>query len=345
MGTSDPNNYLNRPATLKDVARLAGVAPSTVSRVLNHPDIVNDKTREKILECIKKLDYHPNPFASGLQTNNSKTIALVIPSLSNLAFANFAHGVQKGLEQTPYGLIVASSDEQRAKEEAICQMLRQRWVDGVIFASSAGGNPPIELLPREIPIVLVDRTSSNERADSFLYDIEAGVAKVCRHLTELGHQKIAIITGDPGSITGRERLRAFKKALAAYGLELPEPYIEKGQWTTRGGWEAMHRLLSLPQRPTAVFAVTDTMAMGAIGAAASLGLNVPQDLSVVGFNNEPGSAEYNPPLTTLDASSFEMGKDAALAILKRLVEPTRPAQKITYALRLVVRASTAVVAE
>jgi DNA-binding LacI/PurR family transcriptional regulator len=331
---------LGRPITLKDVAKLAGVAPSTISRALNHPEMVSEKTLQKIMPCIKALGYRPNFLASGLQTSISRIIALVVPSISNLAFANLAHGVQKGLESTSYGLIIASSEEDKKKEEEICNLLTQHWVDGVIFASSTGGIPPLELLPKETAIALIDRESNLAHIDSFVLDLEAGIKSVCDHLLALGHKKIAIIAGDPSTITGQNRLLAFKNCLERAGLELPEAYIETGYWSSKGGWESMLRLLNLPQPPTAVFAVTDTMAMGAVGAAEYAGFRVPEDISIVGFNNEPGSAEFNPPLTTLDASSFSMGKEAAHTVLKRIAHPELPANKVTYPLQLIIRNST-----
>lgn len=342
MSNSLSKNAKDKPATLKDVARLAGVTHSTVSRVINHPELVNPTTREKIWQCIRELDYHPNPFARGLQTSLSRTIALVVPNITNLAFANFARGVQSSLEQNePYGLIIASSDEDCIKEKSICMMLRQHWVDGVIFVSSAGGIPPIELLPEKMPKVLVERTCKLDNIDTYLLDLDDGIKKACEHLHGLGHGKIAIILGDATSITSKERLKSFKKALTLLGLPSRNDYIEKGMWTSWDAKEAMIRLLKLEEPPTAVFAITDTMAMGAIAGAWELGLKVPEDVSVIGFNNEPGSAEYNPPLTTLDTSSFEMGRDAAETLLRRLGEPERPSVEIMYSTKLLVRSSTA----
>ena len=331
----------DKPATLKDVASLAGVSHSTVSRVLNHPELINEKTREKILKCIKELDYHPNPFGRGLQTSHSKTVALVVPNISNLTFANFTHGVQKFLEENEeqYGLIIFSSDENSQKEKFICNHLRQHWVDGVIFVSSAGGVPPTELLPDSMLKVLVER--SNEKIDSLLHNLDDGILKACTYLHKLGHQDIAAIIGDTTSITSKERLKAFKRALLQLGLTYNETLVEEGHWTSRGGWKAMLKLLHLKKPPTAVFAITDTMAMGAIGAASHFGFKVPEDISVIGFNNEPGSAEFNPPLTTLDSSSFAMGKQAAEILLARIQDPDKPSVEIKYSLKLIKRHSTA----
>jgi len=334
---------LDRPATIKDVAALAGVSHSTVSRALNHPEILSEETKEKIFDCIKKLDYQPNPFGRGLQTSHSKTVALLVPSISNLAFANFTHGVQTALEEknTQYGLIIFSSDENRAKERFICSSLRQHWVDGVIFVSSAGGTPPTQLLPEKMAKVLVERSNPSQKIDSLLLNLDEGVKTACTHLFHLGHTRIAAIIGDATSITSQERLQAFHKAMSDLGLTIKEGYVEQGMWTSRGGWDAMIKLLTLKEPPSAVFTITDTMALGAIGAASYLGLKVPEDVSVIGFNNEPGSAEFNPPLTTLDASSLAMGKQAAETLLARIQDPQRPAVEIKYAVTLITRASTA----
>lgn len=334
---------LDRPATIKDVAVMAGVSHSTVSRAINHPELLSEETREKIFDCIQKLDYQPNPFGRGLQTSYSKTIALLVPSISNLAFANFTHGVQTALEEKnmQYGLIIFSSDENKEKEKFICNSLRQHWVDGVIFVSSAGGTPPTQLLPEKMAKVLVERSNNSQRIDSLLLDLDKGIYEACSHLFHLGHRRIAAIIGDATSITSRERLQAFYKAMSALGLTVKEEYVEQGMWTSRGGWDAMVKLLTLKQPPTAVFAITDTMALGAMGAAGYLGLKVPEDVSMIGFNNEPGSAELNPPLTTLNASSLAMGKHATETLFARIQDPQRPVVEIKYAVTLIHRASTA----
>lgn len=328
------------PATLKDVARRAGVSHSTVSRAINHPELLNGGTLESVRSAIEALNYTPNPFGRGLQTSSSKTVALIVPNIQNLAFANFAAGAQKTLEQEHYGLIMASSAEDRDRERFICKNLHNYWIDGVIFVSSTGGTPPIELLPENAARVLIERVAPGGEYDAFFLDIDEGVNRVIEHLAELGHRKIAVIMGDKASISSKQRFYAFRQALSAQKLPFVSDYVGTGDWSPRGGWESMIRLLELPEPPTAAFVTTDTMALGAVGAAAAKGYRIPADISIVGFNNEPGSGEFNPPLTTLDASSYDMGVHAAEVLLKRLSEPNRPYVQILYPLQLVLRCST-----
>lgn len=330
----------NRPVTIKDIALRAGVSHTTVSRVLNHPELISEKTRAKVLKCIKEMNYLPNPFARGLQTSSSKIIALVIPTISNLAFANFVHGVKKGLEGTKYSFILAITEEKYENEVAICKMLQERRVDGVIFSNTARNEPPLKMLPKKVAKVLVERVSTSDYIDSFLFDAEDGINKVCYYLHELGHKKIAIITGDKKSIKAKKWLEYFIKAMSSLGLSVPDEYIQKAGWTSKDGWKAMNTLLQLHTLPTAVFAITDTLAQGALSCAFQLGFKIPEDISIIGCNNEPGSEELIPPLTTLDASSFDMGRDVAEAIVSRIENPERPAKKVLYPLRLVVRSST-----
>jgi LacI family transcriptional regulator len=328
------------PATLKDVAQRAGVSHSTVSRAINHPDLLNQETLEAVREAIKELDYTPNPFARGLQTASSKTVALIVPNMQNLSFANYAAGAQKTLEAERFSLILASSAEDREREKFICKNLNYHGIDGVIFASSTGGIPPIELLPAKTIKVLIERVAPGGEYDAFFLDIDGGVMNAIQHLEALGHRKIAIILGNKAGYSSKQRLYAFKQALTALKIPFYPEYVETGDWNPRGGWMAMDKLLQLPDPPTAVFATTDTMAMGAIGSAAANGLRIPRDISIIGFDNEPGSGEFNPPLTTLDACSFDMGVHAAEVLLKRLNEPGRPYVQIMYPLELVHRAST-----
>ncbi len=328
------------PATLKDVARRAGVSHSTVSRAINHPNLLNEETLEAVREAIRELDYTPNPFARGLQTATSKTVALIVPNMQNLAYANFAAGAQKTLESERFSLIMASSAEDREREKFICKNLNYHGIDGVIFASSTGGTPPVELLPAKAVKVLIERVAPGGEYDAFFLDIDDGVMRACKHLEAHGHRRIAIIQGDKTGYSSKQRLYAFKQALSALKIPFYPEYVETGDWSPRGGWMAMDRLLQLPSPPTAVFVTTDTMAMGTIGSAAANGLRIPGDISIIGFDNEPGSGEFNPPLTTLDACSYEMGIHAAEVLLKRLSEPGRPYVQIMYPLQLVLRAST-----
>lgn len=291
-------------------------------------------------QTIKEMDYKPNPFARGLQTFSSKTVALIVPNIQNLAFANLAHGVQKTLDERGYSLIIASASEDREREQLLCKNLSYQWVDGVIFGSSVGMAPPVELLRPDAAKVLIERIVPGEKLDSFFLDIDDGVRQVIEHLARLRHRKIAIIAGDRNSMSSKQRIFAFRQSLAAMKLPCQDEYIEIANWDSRSSWEAMERLLRLEIPPTAVFVTTDTMALGVMGAIASHGLSVPQDISVVGFNNEPGSGEFTPPLTTLDASSSEIGAHAAEVLLKRIENPSRPFVEILYPLRLVTRAST-----
>lgn len=326
--------------TLKDVAQKAGVTHSTVSRAINHPELLSEDTLSKVQKAIKELNYKPNPFARGLQTSYSKTIALIVPNIQNLAFANIARGVQQALTSRQYSLIIASASESQSQERLLCQNLGYQWVDGVIFASSAGGVPPVELLRPNTPKVLIERFVPGQKYDSFYLDIDDGVDQVIAHLHALGHERIAVIAGDRASLSSRQRLYAFQHTMAEYGLPYREDYIQIANWTPRGGWEAMEHLISLKEAPTAVFVMTDTMALGAMGAAAAHGLKIPEDISVVGFNNEPGSGEFTPPLTTLDASYYNIGMHAAEVLLMRIDDPEHSFIEVIYPLQLIERAST-----
>lgn len=329
-----------RPTTLKDVAKRAGVTHSTVSRAINHPELLSEETLSTVQKAIKDLDYKPNPFARGLQTSASRSVALIVPNIQNLAYANIVRGVQKTLDDNHYSLIIASSSESRERERLLCRNLSYQWVDGVIFAHSTGGPPPLELLRPNLATVLIEHIVPGQKLDAFFLEIEDGMRQVVEHLHNLGHKKIALIEGDQVGLKCKQRISAFRHSLESVGLGLAEEYIQSANWTSRGGWEAMERLLCLNDPPTAVFATTDTMALGVIGAIAAHGLNVPVDISVVGFNNEPGSGEFNPPLTTLDASSYDIGVHAAEVLLMRIEDSKRPPIEIMYPLQLVIRSST-----
>lgn len=321
--------------TILEIAKMSGVNPSTVSRVINHPEMVNEKTRERVLGFIKECNYQPNPFARGLQTKRSKIVALVVPNFTTLSFANLARGIQEKLMQKDYSMVIFSSHENELLEKKICQKISELHIDGVIFASSM--MPKYEELSSGIAKVFIDRDGSREGIDTFILDVEGAFDKSIKYLVDKGHSKIALVVGDKGSYAGLKKVAAFKKALRKYGLNVEEDLITDAFWSSREGWLATRKLIEMGEKPTAIVAGSDTLAIGVIGAINSLGLKVPDDISVVGFNNEPGSESLNPPLTTMEYDDYGMGQEVAEAIMDRINNPERENMIKTYKMNIIER--------
>lgn len=321
--------------TILEIAKMSGVNPSTVSRVINHPEMVNEKTRERVLGFIKECNYQPNPFARGLQTKRSKIVALVVPNFTTLSFANLARGIQEKLMQKDYSMVIFSSHENEMLEKKICQKISELHIDGVIFASSM--MPKYEELSSGIAKVFIDRDGSKEGIDTFILDIEGAFDKLIKYLVDKGHSQIALVVGDKGSYAGLKKVAAFEKALRKYGLNAPDDLIADAFWSSREGWLATRKLLENGRQPTAIVAGSDTLAIGVIGAINSLGLKVPDNISVIGFNNEPGSESLNPPLTTMEYDDYGMGQEVAEAIMDRINNPERENLIKTYKMNIIER--------
>lgn len=321
--------------TILEIAKMSGVNPSTVSRVINHPEMVNEKTRERVLGFIKECNYQPNPFARGLQTKRSRIVALVVPNFTTLSFANLARGIQEKLLQKDYSMVIFSSHENELLEKKICQKISELHMDGVIFASSM--MPNYEELSSGIAKVFIDRDGSKEGIDTFILDIEGAFDKLIEYLVEKGHKEIGLVVGDKGSYAGIKKVTAFKKALMKYGLNTREDLIADAFWSSKEGWLATRKLLEKGEKPTAIVAGSDTLAIGVIGAINSIGLKVPDNISVVGFNNEPGSESLNPPLTTMEYDDYGMGQEVAEAIMERINNPDRDNLIKTYKMNIIKR--------
>lgn len=321
--------------TILEIAKMSGVNPSTVSRVINHPEMVNEKTRERVQGFIKECNYQPNPFARGLQTKRSKIVALVVPNFTTLSFANLARGIQEKLMQKDYSMVIFSSHEDELLEKKICQKISELHIDGVIFASSM--MPKYEELSGGIAKVFIDRDGSREGIDTFILDIEGAFDKLIKYLVDKGHTKIALVVGDKKSYAGLKKVAAFKKALLKYGLSINENMIADAFWSSKEGWMATRKLLENGGKPTAIVAGSDTLAIGVIGAINSLGLKVPENISVIGFNNEPGSESLNPPLTTMEYDDYGMGQEVAEAIMERINNPERENLIKTYKMNIIER--------
>lgn len=309
--------------TIVEIAKMTGYNASTVSRALNHPDMVKQETRDKIMKVIKKFDYSPNVFARGLQTQKSNLVALIVPNFTNLSFSNLARGVQDTLRKYGYTMLIFSSHENAEWERLICTEISKLHIDGVIFASGSSVTPPIEDITVETERLFIDRDGRAFDIDTLMPDFNTGFDELIAILKNNGHKRIGLICGDANSHTGMEIILSFQKAMQKHELFVPLEYIQSCMWAAKDGWMSAEELISLEKPPTAIIAATDTIALGAMGCVQKMGLRVPQDISIIGFNNEPGSESLNPPLTTLLYDAYKLGTEAAEILVKRILEGER----------------------
>jgi LacI family transcriptional regulator len=329
--------------TLKELGRLAGVHPSTVARVLNDDprQRVREDVRQRIMALAREHGYQPNYMARSLRTKRSYVIGTVIPDIANPFFAILYRGIEDALAQREYSAILANTDDDRAMEQRSIAMLRGRQVDGLILATARRDDPAIEALAEAgFPFMLVNRHTDVPHPNAVVPDDYAGAMAAVEHLIELGHRRIAHIAGSDEISTGHMRRTGYRAALERHGLPFEPELLAEGSYRESGGYEAMRQLLSLGQRPTGVFAVNDLAAAGAIRAAQEAGLRVPEDLSIVGFNDLSMAAQTAVRLTSMRLPLREMGVAAAEGLLRQLNGGDPGAEPVVMPVSLVVREST-----
>ena len=309
---------------LKDVAQLAAVDPSTVSRVLRGDprQAVRPETRERILDAARSLKYRPNALARGLRTRRTDTIGLIIPSLDNVGFSEVTHGIQAAAADAGRLVMIVEADAlvrtAEGQKEHYARLITDGRVDGIIVAFATLDDALVaQLAERDIPLVLVNRRTVGVRG-SVVVDDESGSAKGVRYLVELGHRRIAFVGLDADTDTARRRERGYRRAMGRGERPVDESWIVKAQPTEEGGRGAVVSLLTLPDasRPTAIFVASLLCAIGVLAGLRANKVSVPEDISLIAFNDHPLAAHMSPPLTTIRMANYRMGKEAVLMLLR-----------------------------
>jgi DNA-binding LacI/PurR family transcriptional regulator len=333
-----------RRATRQEVADHANVSVAVVSYVVNNgPRPVAAETRSRVEKSIKELGYYPNEFARNLRRQNSLTIGLVFPSI-NTVHAEMAEGLDAVCVANGYELLILDSHFDIRREKQMVQLLRSKQVNGVVIQPLQ--DPKLMIKPLQdanIPVVLIEDDVPNVHSID-LSDFEGGVLAT-KHLAELGHTRIAMITAKPYRVLSYQRLEGYKKVLADYKIALNPAYVIEVDYpeTHQPGYEAMRRLLSLEQPPTAVFSHNDFLALGAMHAIQEAGLKIPEDISIVGYDDISSAAYFSPPLTTVRLAKQELGREAGRIILEHIHSSKKYAfQKVSLPAELIVRSSTSV---
>jgi LacI family transcriptional regulator len=327
------------PATIRDVAREAGVSVATVSRVFNNSGPVRDDTRERIAEVARRLRYSPNSAARSLSTRQTETIGVLLPDLYGEFFSEVIRGIDQLVQRQGWHLLVSSSHNERADIEAALRAMRGR-VDGLLVMSpDLDAHALTENLPANVPVVLLNCEVDDRSHDSFNIDNCGGAMTITRHLLELGHERIGVITGRARNHDARERLRGVRAALDSAGRVWNDAWVVEGDFSEESGYRGATTLL---QRggPTALLAGNDSMAIGALAALAHAGVRVPEEMAVVGFDDIPIARYVSPPLTTVRVSIPELGSRAAARLLEALEQgPARERKQQLLATELVIRRS------
>lgn len=327
--------------SIKDLARLARVSHSTVSRALANSPFVNRETAERIRRIAKEAGYRPNSIGRSLATRRTNTIGFVVTTVADPFVAEVAAGIEDVARQHGYAVFLANSNADPEREVAVVRSFQERRVDGVIVMASRVGGLYMPLLAQlDVPIMLVDNQHPGQFAHSISIDDQAGAAKVADHLIGLGHRRIAYIGDRFGMQSDTDRMAGYTRALNAAGIQVQSAYLVQGNGSAAGGLEAMQHLMSLSPRPTAVFCYNDMTAIGGLRALHQAGIRVPAEVSVAGFDDLAITPYLEPPLTTLRQPKAEMGREAATVLLE-LLQGKKREVRISVPGELIVRESTA----
>ena len=327
--------------TINDVAKHAGVSKATVSRVLNNHAYVTDDVRARVQAAMDALGYHPSRAARRLRANSSDILGLIIPDIQNPLFQSLVRGVEDAAYAQQMNVVLCNTDDIPDKQQVYLRLMQAEQVAGLIVVPTHPNDSAV-LKPVQaagLPIILLDREVKNFEADTVMVDNVRGSTIAIKHLIDLGYQRIAIIAGTQYLSPGRDRLRGAYDAFHEANTPVDETLVKVGNFKIESGYDLTCELMSLSNPPDAIFVSNNLMTLGALRALHELGVRIPEDVALVGFDDMPWAGDLNPPLTAVAQPGYELGQQAIQLLLKRLEEPDAPFYKVILQPRLIVRQS------
>jgi DNA-binding LacI/PurR family transcriptional regulator len=332
--------------TIKDVASRAQVSPATVSRVINHQPHVAQPIRERVLQAISDLNYRPNRTAQRLRAANSSLIGVILSDIKNPFYTLALSGIENVLSKQGLSILICNSSMDQARENDFITLMLAEGVAGLIVAPAKESSDALADAVRDgLPLVVIDRRMSRPQTDVVLADNRSGARLAVQHLLKLGHHRIAMVSGPQHLTSGRERYGGYLEALEEAGVPLDERLVRFGDYQLESGYTLTRDLLCQPDLPSALFIGNNLMTIGALNAIHELGVRIPDEIAVIGFDDLPWAASLNPPLTTVGQPAFDIGVHAAELLLNRMTFPGRPARAVVLGTELIVRASCSPVAQ
>ncbi|CSB46457.1 substrate-binding domain-containing protein [Vibrio cholerae] len=328
-------------ATMKDIARLAGVSTSSVSHVINKSRFVSDEIAERVNNAAQQLNYAPSALARSLKMNRTKTIGMLVTTSTNPFFGEVVKGVERSCYHQGYNLILCNTEGDNQRMKASINTLLQKRVDGLLLMCSTLEGERLDVFDRypDIPIVVMDWGPILFASDKIQDNSLQGGYMAAKHLIECGHKEIGCITGPLIRHQAQMRYEGYKRALAEAGIAINPDWIVESDFECEGGYQAFEKLYQRGKLPSALFVSNDMMAMGVIQAASQRGLRVPDDLSLIGYDDVHIAKFMTPALTTIHQPKYRLGKAAVDTLLYRLENPDTTAQVVQLEPTLVVRNS------
>lgn len=333
--------------TIKDVARLAGVDPSTVSRVIADNPRISVKTKEKVLKVMEELDFYPNAIARSLASRSTKTIGVIMPHSTDQVFVNpFFTEVMRGIGASAlkrgYNILFSTGNNSEEEYKATSSLVNGKRVDGLILLTSRIDDKTIDsLIKKKFPFVVVGKPSNNADVNWVDNDNQEACYHATEHLIKLGHRRIGFIGGEFSYVFMGERFKGYKKALDLYEIEFSKELLSLGEFLEDGGYNAAKKLMEQKNKPTAVVVADDLMAIGAMKAVKAHGLSIPEDISIIGFNDTPLASYMDPPLSSMEIFVYDLGYNSSETLISQLQENGGHKKHIIIPTRLIVRNSTA----
>ncbi len=334
---------LKKNITLKEVAARAGVSVTIASRVLSNYGSFSEETRKKVIRSAEELNYRPNRVAQALKAGRTKAIGVIVNSVTETFWMNIYRGIESTAQKYGYQVFLCNSDNgQPEKEQAFLQALNERGVDGIILSPSLGTHTFLRKIHRgKLPLVLVESTVEGLDVSSVIIDNKGGAFEAVEYLISLGHRRIAFIKGCRNSLTSLERLEGYKRALTMYGIPFSEDLVASGEYTEQGAAEATVRLLESGKEFTALFVSNESMMRGTLTVLKERNIKVPDDLSLIGWDNPEWAGIMTPSLTSVDGFPYDIGTIASQHLFNEIeTKGEREGRKsITIKTKLVVRDS------
>ena len=329
-------------ATVRDVAKLAGVSPITVSRVINNAGYISDETRRRVEEAIRQLGYVPNTLARSLRLRQTNTLALVLTDITNPFWTTVVRGVEDAASDAGFNVILCNTDESEVEQEKYLNVLLQKRVDGVLLVPVRCTRETVQvILNQNVPLVILDRHIPGVEVDSVRCDTEGGGYDLVRLLLAKGHRKIAMLSGPKGVSSADDRVAGYQRALADAGLNLHNELVFYGEFTQASGYSMMKQALAVEPHLSAIFGGNNFITMGAFKSARDAGLRVPEDIAMVGFDDLPVELVIDPFFTVAAQSAYAMGKQATELLLGRIAGQDIPQfQEIILPTEIIVRRSS-----
>lgn len=326
--------------TIQQVAREAGVSVATVSRVINNSEVVTENTREIVLNTIKRLNYKPNLIGRNLRRKETKLALILLPSISNPFYSTIVKGAEDIAHENGYNIMLCNTNSDINRERVYIELLKNKLADGLIFMASEADKDELSDLAKKYPVVQCCEYKEGSSAPHVSIDNLSAANRIVMHLIDLGHRRIGMISGNNEFVSTRQREAGYRKALENSGIEFDISLIKHGNYGFKSGLRAAKQLLSIEKRPTAIFAISDSMAVGAIRAIKESGYKVPGDIAVAGFDNISFASMCEPPLTTISQPKYDLGCTAMEMLLKQIQGKKNEPKEILLEHELVIRQST-----